>query len=214
VARSDPRPHEGHEPDIARLANVRIPDSAAATEAEQLARDASSPMLYGHSMRSYFFAAVLGDADGMRYDAELLYIGCVLHDIGLTPPFEDPARPFERVSADTCAELVERHDWSLRRRYALHRAVVSHMALAISAAEEAEVLLLEAGVACDVTGSRHREVGRRAAEEVLARYPRKQFKREFVRLLQTEARRKPRCSAALLLREGLEQRIAAAPFPE
>jgi hypothetical protein len=71
---------------------------------------------------------VLGIADGMRYDEEALYVGCVLHDIGLTPRFDDPVRPFEHVSADTCAELVERHSWALPRRYRLHRAVVLHMA--------------------------------------------------------------------------------------
>jgi hypothetical protein len=64
----------------------------------------------------------------MRYDEEALYVGCVLHDIGLTPRFDDPVRPFEHVSADTCAELVERHSWALPRRYRLHRAVVLHMA--------------------------------------------------------------------------------------
>jgi HD domain len=115
-------------------------------------------MLYGHALRSYFFAALLAARDGMRYDAELLYVGCVLHDIGLTPRFADPIRPFEHVSADTCAELVERHGWALPRRYRLHRAVVLHMAPTLPPAEEAEVHLLEAGVACDVTGARSQEV--------------------------------------------------------
>jgi hypothetical protein len=77
--------------------------------------------------------------------------------------FADPLRPFEHVSADTCAELVERHGWALPRRYRLHRAVVLlHMAPTLPPAEEAEVLLLEAGVACDVTGARSQEVSGQA----------------------------------------------------
>jgi hypothetical protein len=197
--------------DLGRLAEVRVPDSAAAAEAERLARAESSPVLYGHALRSYFYAALLAARDRIDYDQELLYVGCVLHDIGLTPRFADPVRPFEHVSADTCAELAERHGWALPRRYRLHRAVVLHMAPTLPPAEEAEVLLLEAGVACDVTGARSREVSARAVEELLARYPRASFKREFTQLLRSEAARKPLTHAALLLQE-LQERIAAAPF--
>ena len=200
-------------PDLGRLADVRVPDSAAAADAERLARVESSLMLYGHVLRSYFYAALLAARDGMRYDEELLYVGCVLHDIGLTPRFADPIRGFEHVSADTCAELAERHDWVLPRRYRLHRAVVLHMAPTLPPAEEAEVLLLEAGVACDVTGARSREVSGRAIDELLTRYPRAGFKREFSQLLRSEAAHKPQTHAALLL-QGLEERIADAPFAE
>jgi hypothetical protein len=199
--------------DLGRLADVRIPDSAAAAEAERLARAESSPMLYGHVLRSYFYAALLAARDGMDYDQELLYVGCVLHDIGLTPRFDDPVRAFELVSADTCAQLVERHGWALPRRYRLHRAVVLHMAPTRPPADENDVLLLEAGVACDVSGARSREVSARAVEELLARYPRAGFKNEFTQLLRSEAARKPLTHAALLL-QGLEERIADAPFDE
>jgi hypothetical protein len=198
-------------PALERLAEIRVPDTAAALEAERLARAESSPTLYGHALRSYFFAALLAAGDGMDYDQELLYVGCVLHDIGLTPRFDDPVRAFEHVSADVCAELVERHGWELPRRYRLHRAVVLHMAPTLPPAEDAEVLLLEAGVACDVTGARSREVSGRAVQELLARYPRAGFKREFPQLLRSEAARKPLSHAALLL-HGLEERIANAPF--
>lgn len=199
--------------DLGRLADVRVPDSAAAAAAERLARAESSPMLYAHALRSYFFAALLAARDRLDYDQELLYVGCVLHDIGLTPRVADPIRAFELVSADVCAELVERHGWALPRRYRLHRAVVLHMAPTLPPAEEAEVLLLEAGVACDVTGARSREVSARVVEELLARYPRAGFKREFTQLLRSEAARKPLTHAALLL-QGLEERIANAPFIE
>jgi hypothetical protein len=200
--------------DLGRLADVRVPDSAAAAEAERLVRAESSPMLYGHALRSYFYAALLAARDGLGYDEELLYVGCVLHDIGLTPRLDDPVRPFEVVSADTCAQLVERHGWALARRYRLHRAVVLHMAPTLPPAEEHEVLLLEAGVACDVTGARSPEVSGRAVDELLARYPRAGFKHQFPQLLRHEAACKPHGHAALLLQQGLQQRITNAPFPE
>ncbi len=198
----------------AELAGIRVPDSSAAIEAEAVCRDASSPMLYAHALRSYFFAALLGELNGVAYDEELLYVGCVLHDVGLTERFDHPARSFEMVSADVAAELAERHRWALTRRYTVHRAIVLHMSPTISKAELAEVLLLEAGVACDVTGARIQEVSCRAVAEVIRRYSRADFARQFSAMLQDEARRKPGCAAAHLFELGLQRRIDQAPFTE
>ncbi|MBA3305514.1 MAG: HD domain-containing protein [Thermoleophilaceae bacterium] len=202
------------DPTLPDVAGVRIPDSRAAKEAEQLCREESSPMLYAHALRSYFFACLLGSADGLRFDEELLYVGCVLHDVGLTPTYEEPVRSFEYVGADVAAELAERRGWALDRRHTLHRSIVLHMAPSISPAELPEVLLLEAGVACDVSGARTAEVSGRAMQEIVARYSRKDFKREFTALMGREARRKPDCSAALLLGLGLGRRIEEADLPD
>ncbi len=171
-------------------------------------------MLYAHALRSYFFAWLLGKGDGLRFDEELLYVGCVLHDIGLTPAYDDPVRSFEFVGADVAAGLAERHSWALTRRHTLHRSIVLHMAPEISPAEVSEVLLLEAGIACDVSGAGSDEISRRAMQEIVARYSRKDFKREFTAILEREARRKPECSAALLFRLGLGRRIEEADLPD
>jgi hypothetical protein len=102
--------------------------------------------------------------------------------------------------------------WALRRRCRLHRAVVLHVARTLPPAEENEVLLLEAGVAGDVTGARSREVSGRAVEELLAGYLRAGIRHEFAQLLRREAARKPTVHAALLLQQGLQQPITHAPF--
>lgn len=196
------------------IGGVRAPESRAAVEAEELCRRESSPMLYAHALRSYYFAALLGRRDGLGFDEELLYVGCVLHDIGLTPAYDDPVRSFEHVSADVAAELAERHRWALARRYTLHRSIVLHMAPEISPVELPEVLLLEAGVACDVSGARVHEIPRRVLNEIVARYSRVDFKREFGAALGREASRKPDCSAALLFGRGLRRRIEEADLPD
>jgi hypothetical protein len=84
----------------------------------------------------------------------------------------------------------------------------------ISPVELPEVLLLDAGVACDVSGTRVDDISRRALKEIVARYSRADFKREFCATLGREARRKPDCSAALLLEHGLQQRIDEADLPD
>jgi hypothetical protein len=103
---------------------------------------------------------------------------------------------------------------TLDRGHTLHRSIVLHTAPGISPAELPEVLLLEAGVACDVSGARSAEISRRAMREVVARYSRADFKREFTALLGREARRKPDCSTALLFGRGLGRRIEEADLPD
>lgn len=193
---------------------IRIPDSAAAQAAEELSREVSAPALYAHSVRSYAFAALLARHDGVRHDEELLYVACLLHDLGLSPPYDDPVRPFEQVSAGAARTFASSLGWPGERSDRLQRAIVLHMALEVSAAEAPEVLLLAAGVSCDVSGTRIEDVDRRARDELLRQFPRGRFKAEFSGLMRTEAERKPGCAADVLIRRGLLERIATAPFAD
>jgi hypothetical protein len=186
-----------------------------------LARATALADAYGAAHYGSIAGVAAACATGARAVAPVIAAGAYIAFSGYTPlpwllvaAFHDPVRPFEHVSADACAELVERHGWDLRRRYLLHRAIVLHMAPAISSAEDHEVLLLDAGISCDVSGTRNEDVGRRAIEEVLRVHPRAGFKQRFTELMRREADRKPRCHAAMHLAAGLDQRIQDAPYPD
>ena len=60
------------------------PDSALAIEAEEKVRALSSAPLYAHCLRTWAFAALFAARGGVKHDRELLYLACVLHDLGLT----------------------------------------------------------------------------------------------------------------------------------
>lgn len=196
------------------VAGVRFPDSDAARAAERLSREASPPPLYAHAVRSFPFSSLLAERDRQRVDEEALYVGCVLHDIGLTPSHEHPSRPFEFVSADVAMDLSAAFGWPEPRGSNLGRAIVLHMAAEVGASETAEARLLEGGVALDVTGHRLADVDGPAEREILRRFPRGPFKREFSALMRAEAERKPACAAAALVKRGLIGRIRAAPFSD
>lgn len=196
------------------VAGIRLPDSEVASGAEQLSREASDRMLYAHAVRSYLFAALLAHHDGMTVDDEALYVGCVLHDIGLTPSYGDPVKAFEHVSADVAVDLIGAFGWQPERRSNVHRAIVLHMAEEVAESESPEARALEAGVAFDVTGDRLADVDERACGEIFRHFPRGAFKRDFARLMQREAERKPRCAAAALTKLGLLDRIWKAPFED
>jgi hypothetical protein len=50
-------------------------------------------------------------------------------------------------------------------------------------------------------------------DEVVAAYPRLDFKRGFMDLIAGQAARKPGCWAARVVQGGIAEQIAAAPFP-
>lgn len=196
------------------VAGVRVPDSDAARAAQRLSREASPRTLYAHAVRSFLYASLLAKRDRERVDEEALYVGCVLHDIGLTSAHEHPSRPFEHVSADVAMDLAASFDWPEPRRSDLGRAIILHMAAEVGASESAEARFLESGVALDCTGRRLVDIDGPAQREILSRFPRGLFKREFSELMREEARRKPGCAAAALVQCGFVGRLRAAPFPD
>jgi hypothetical protein len=66
------------------IAGVRIPDSKLAQAATELVRDTESDLLFHHSTRVYYFGALAGLRQNLKFDSELLYIGAMFHDMGLT----------------------------------------------------------------------------------------------------------------------------------
>ena len=69
------------------IAGITIPDSAMAIEATELVRDVSPPLLFHHSRRVYLFGSLQGQRLGLPADPELLYVGAMFHDLGLTEKF-------------------------------------------------------------------------------------------------------------------------------
>ena len=63
---------------------LRIPDSKLAREVTEIVRDTESELLFNHSSRVYLFAALAGEHHGLKFDPELLYVGAMFHDMGLT----------------------------------------------------------------------------------------------------------------------------------
>ena len=77
------------------VAGVIVPDSRLAREAKELVRDTESPLLFNHSTRVYYFGSLAGKRRGLKFDSELLYIGAMFHDMGLTPQYSSRSDRFE-----------------------------------------------------------------------------------------------------------------------
>src|SRR5262245_3647910 len=79
-------------PSTRLIAGVSVPDTPLIAAAVEYAQRVSEPYLFNHAMRSWLFAEALGRMKGIDYDHEVVAIGTILHDIGLTPSVSGPSR--------------------------------------------------------------------------------------------------------------------------
>jgi hypothetical protein len=200
----------GHVPSLT-FGAMRVPDSRVAHEAEELVREAAPDFLTNHSFRSYAWSVALADRDDVRFDAELLYVAALLHDIGLVAQF-DQGGCFEDDGARAAAAFAGERGWTAERRDAVAEAIRLHMAAEVALEDGPEAYLLWHATGLDVRGHRYGEIAPEEAAAVLAAYPRLDFKRGFAELFADQAERKPHCVVAELIRGGFADRIAAAPF--
>src|SRR6202011_4489976 len=89
------------------ISGVMVPDSKLAREATELVRDTESPLLFNHSTRVYYFGSLAGKRRGLKFDPELLYIGSMFHDMGLTPQYRSKSDRF-KVDSANCAQAFLR----------------------------------------------------------------------------------------------------------
>src|ERR1700727_2038982 len=85
---------------------IAIPDSQLAREITDLVRETASPLLFHHSSRVYYFGALAGKHRGLKFDPELLYCGCMFHDMGLTPQHSSADERFEVDGANAAREFL------------------------------------------------------------------------------------------------------------
>jgi hypothetical protein len=195
--------------DISSLLPVPSP---ATTAAREVVVRYSSAALVNHCERSFFWSAGLGRLKGIPYDAELLYVASMLHDLGLVPAFDNYLAPFEDAGGDVGWVLGAGAGWPAERRDRVKEIIVRHMWQKVDPPADAEGHLLRAGTALDISG---RDVDTWPADfraEVLRRRPRLTLVSEFTAAFENQARRKPGCAAAAAVASGVGARLADNPL--
>ncbi|MEV8632266.1 HD domain-containing protein [Streptosporangium sp. NPDC051023] len=162
------------------IAGVTVPDSALAKEATELVRDAASPLLYDHSRRVYLFGALQGRRLGLQADAELLYVGAMFHDLGLTEAYRRTDQRFEIDGADEARRFLASHGVPEADVRKVWEAIALHTTPEVPYRLEPEVALVTAGVETDVLGIGYGELAADDIAEVTAAHPRPDFKRRIL----------------------------------
>jgi HD superfamily phosphodiesterase len=154
------------------IAGVKIPDSKMARELTQLIRDTESDLLFHHSSRVYLFGALTGQRNGRKYDPELLYVGAMFHDIGLTEAYRHSQLRFEVDGANAARDFLRGHGIPEASVEIVWDAIALHTTPGIPEHKKPEVALVASGVAMDVIGIAFRQFTDEQREAVVAAHPR------------------------------------------
>ncbi len=174
------------------IAGVTIPDSEMAREATELVRNTESALLFHHSTRVFLFGALAGAREGMKFDPELLYIGAMFHDMGLTKPYSSTSERFEVDSANAARDFLRRFEVPEESIEIVWDAIALHTTPGIPKHKKPEVALVTAGVDMDVLGFGYSEVSTEDQERVLAAHPRgKGFKEGIIHAFNEGFKHKP-----------------------
>src|SRR6516225_11791596 len=91
---------------VETIADIVIPDTALVRDVTAHIRDAEDDLLFDHSRRVFLFGALQGRRRGLQPDLELLYVGAMFHDIGLTERYRTSMQRFEVDGANAAEKFL------------------------------------------------------------------------------------------------------------
>jgi hypothetical protein len=194
-----------------QLREIPRPSSAAARGALEVVSTFSSPALVNHCLRSYLWAASYGETHQIGFDAELLYVAAMLHDLGLEAEFDNVALPFETAGGHVAWVYAAGAGWPVSRRQRAAEIVVRHMA-DVEPGDDPEGHLLAVATSLDISGQRAEAWSEELRRDVVAEFPRLDLSVRFLRSFEDQARRKPGSSAAAAVGNGIARRMAGNPL--
>lgn len=196
-------------------ADIVVPDTqtGATAAALEVATQYCTPALLNHSVRAYLWAAVYAQLHDIDFDAELLYVAALLHDLGLVKEFDSHTVPFEEAGGHVAWVFGAGAGWPADRRARLAEVIDRHMWDEVDVAADPEGHLLELSTGIDISGRRTDEIPAQLRSEILQRYPRLGLAAEFTGYFDDQAARKPECRAARIVAAGgFAARVAANPL--
>lgn len=189
------------------IAGVRPPDSPLCSAAAELARRVSPTFLFHHVMRSWVYAAWLGEHRGLPYDPELLYVATVLHDLGLTRLAPVQGR-FEVEGADAAKEFLARQGMAERSIEIVWDAIALHTTAEIPLRKAPEIALCHLGIAHDLRALPDFASSGALRERALAAYPRLDLSEGLLGTLVRLYHTNPAAAASHAVADACERRVA------
>ena len=162
------------------IAGVAIPDSTLAQEATELVRDVATELVYHHSRRVFLFGALRGQEAALGYDPELLYVGAMFHDLGLTDTYARTDQRFEIDAADVARSFLRERGISAEDAEKVWTAIALHTTPEIPLHMAPEIALVTRGVELDVLGIGYDAISAAQREAIVAAHPRPDFKNQIL----------------------------------
>src|SRR5580698_4245990 len=160
---------------------ITVPDSKLAREITEVVRDTASALLFHHSSRVYYFGALAGKRRGLKFDPELLYCGCMFHDMGLTPRHSSANERFEVDGANVARDFLKSRGINQQDIDTVWTAIALHTTPGIPQHMHPVIALVTAGVEMDVLGMTYPDYSEAEREAVVKAYPRtERFKEDII----------------------------------
>ncbi|MGY0002621.1 HD domain-containing protein [Micromonospora sp. I033] len=207
------------------IAGLEIPETAAVAEATRLVQETTTPLIYHHSRRVYFFSLIHAHRLGVKPDPELLYVAAMFHDTGLLTPFSDVEQRFEVDGADHARKFLLERGFSAVAAETVWTAIALHTTPGIPDRMAPEIATTQLGVLTDVVGLGLDGLERDQLDEILAVHPRGDFKNEFLRAQFDGLKNRPETTNGTVNSDILEhfipgfqrtttvERILGSPWP-
>jgi HD superfamily phosphodiesterase len=209
------------------IAGIEIPDTPLVRATTEYIRDHEDDLLYDHSVRVFLFGALQGRRRGIAANLELLYVGAMFHDLGLTEPFRSQSKlRFEVDSANAARDFLLEHGVDEADARKVWLGIALHTTPGVPEFLDPETALVTAGVETDVLGIGRSDLSQEALDAVTAAHPRPDFKRRILHAFTEGVKQRPESTfgtvnADLLLhydptfgREDFVEGILANSWPE
>ncbi|MDR3385547.1 HD domain-containing protein [Paraburkholderia sediminicola] len=163
------------------IAGIEIPDGVMAQAATDQIRGTESELMFHHSLRAYLFGALTGYRENLTFDAELLYVAAMFHNVGLNAKYHRSPYRFEVDGANAARDFLRQHVVGDRLIDEVWVAIALHTTPGIPEHMSPLVALVSAGVQMDVRGAGHDEFTVQQRDEIVQAYPRESgFKKKII----------------------------------
>jgi hypothetical protein len=187
-------------PQTRLIAGISVPDGPLITAVIEHAQRLSEPYLFNHAMRSWLFAEAIGRTKGIDYDREVVAIGTILHDIGLTASVSGPNR-FEVNGANAVLSFIKGKGPSDRRAQLIWDLVALNSTPSLALHKESEVAVATMGIGLDYGGFGIEALPAADVERILSAFPRLRMKQQFTETCCRLVTAKPETSHDNFLRD-------------
>jgi hypothetical protein len=128
----------------------------------------------------------------VKFDSELLYIGAIFHDMGLTPAYSSKSDRFEVDGANTAGSFLRQHNVSQQDIDTVWTAIALHTTPGIPQYMHPVVALLTNGVEMDSLGIAYSEFSDADREAIVTAYPRTEhFKEDIIQAFYDGIKHRP-----------------------
>jgi HD domain len=190
---------------IENIAGIVVPDTKLVREVTDYIREAEDDLLFDHSRRVFLFGALQGRRRGLQPNLELLYVGAMFHDIGLTPRYRSSTLRFEVDGANAARDFLLERGFDQAEARKVWLGIALHTTPGIPEFLDPEIALVTAGVETDVVGIGRGDLSPEALAAVTAAHPRPDFKRRILAAFMNGMKHRPRSTFGTMNADVLER---------